>query len=125
MQGIDKRYHVYREYYNETRKSWEGERERGSKEKKGQDRLGRAEPPNVRGDRPDAPCTTVDEHDVKIKNKYGQGTGGGKDGWRQRQLAGCQESWSKKGVEDRHEALSIFFDMKVTVRGSGEEEGLE
>lgn len=30
-----------------------------------------------------------------------------------------------KGVEDRHEALSIFFDMKVTVRGSGEEEGLE
>jgi len=29
MQGIDKRYHVYREYYNETRKSWEGERERG------------------------------------------------------------------------------------------------
>jgi len=91
MQGIDKRYHVYREYYNETRKSWEGERERGSKEKKGQDRLGRAEPPNVRGDRPDAPCTTVDEHDVKMKNKYGQGTGGGKDGWRQRQLAGCQE----------------------------------
>ena len=67
------------------------ERERGSKEKKGQDRLGRAEPPNVRGDRPDAPCTTVDEHDVKMKNKYGQGTGGGKDGWRQRQLAGCQE----------------------------------
>ena len=100
-------------------------RERGSKEKKGQDRLGRAEPPSVRGDRPDAPCTTVDEHDVKMKNKYGQGTGGGKDGWRQRQLAGCQESWSKKGVEDRHEALSIFFDMKVTVRGSGEEEGLE
>ena len=89
MQGIDKRYHVYREYYNETRKSWEGERERGSKEKKGQDRLGRAEPPNVRGDRPDAPCTTVDEHDVKMKNKYGQGTGGGKDGWKQRQLAGC------------------------------------
>ena len=36
-----------------------------------------------------------------------------------------RESWSKKGVEDRHEALSIFFDMKVTVRGSGEEEGLE
>lgn len=107
MQGIDKRYHVYREYYNETRKSWEGERERGSKEKKGQDRLGRAEPPSVRGDRPDAPCTTVDENDVKMKNKYGQGTGGGKDGWRQRQLAGCQESWSKKGVEDRHEALSI------------------
>ena len=32
-----------------------------------------------------------------------------------------RESWSKKGVEDRHEALSIFFDMKVTVRGSGEE----
>ena len=42
MQGIDKRYHVYREYYNETRKSWERERERGSKEKKGQDRLGLA-----------------------------------------------------------------------------------
>lgn len=36
-----------------------------------------------------------------------------------------RESWSKKDVEDRHEALSIFFDMKVTVRGSGEEEGLE
>ena len=36
-----------------------------------------------------------------------------------------RESWSKKGVEDRHEALSIFFDMKVTVRGSGEEEGQE
>lgn len=85
----------------------EKERERGSKEKKGQDRLGRAEPPSVRGDRPDAPCTTVDEHDVKMKNKYGQGTGAGKDGRKQRQLAGCQESWSKKGVEDRHEALSI------------------
>lgn len=107
MQGIDKRYYVYREYYNETRKSWEGERERGSKEKKGQDRLGRAEPPNVRGDRPDAPCTTGDEQDVKMKSKYGQGTGGGKDGRKQRQLAGCQESWSKKSVEDRHEALSI------------------
>ena len=82
-------------------------RERGSKEKKGQDRLGRAEPPNVRGDRPDAPCTTGDEHDVDMKSKYGQGTGAGTDGRKQRQLAGCQESWSKKSVEDRHEALSI------------------
>ena len=85
------------------------ERERGreTEEKKGQDRLGRVEPPSVRGDRPDAPCTTGDEQDVKMKSKYGQGTGGGKDGRKQRQLAGCQESWSKKSVEDRHEALSI------------------
>lgn len=92
MQGIDKDT-MYRENAEMRQGKAEREkgRERGSKEKKGQDRLGRAEPPSARGDRPDAPCTTGDEHDVKMKNKYGQGTGGGKDGWRQRQLASCQE----------------------------------
>ena len=77
------------------------ERERGSKEKKGQDRLGRAEPPNVRGDRPDAPRTTGDEHDVDMKSKYGQGTGGGKDGRKQRQMIGCQEGWREWRIDAR------------------------
>lgn len=54
-------------------------------------------------------CITRDEHGIEMKNAYGKGTGGGKDGWKQRQMIGCQESWSKKSVEDRHEALSIFL----------------
>ena len=44
---------------------------------------------------------------------------GGKGSWQAVKRVGVRR------VEDRHEALSIFFDMKVTVRGSGEEEGLE
>ena len=43
-----------------------------------------------------------------MKNAYGKGKGGGKDGRKQRQMIGCQEGWRKeKGVEDRHKALSI------------------
>ena len=54
-------------------------------------------------------CITRDEHGIEMKHAYGKGKGGGKDGRKQRQMIGCQESWSKKSVEDRHEALSIFL----------------
>ena len=53
-------------------------------------------------------CITRDEHGIEMKNAYGKGKGGGKDGRKQRQMIGCQEGWRKeKGVEDRRKALSI------------------
>ena len=43
-----------------------------------------------------------------MKNAYGKGKGGVKDGRKQREMIGCQEGWRKeKGVEDRRKALSI------------------
>ena len=46
-------------------------------------------------------CITRDEHGIEMKNAYGKGKGGGKDGRKQRQMIGRQEGWKEWRIDAR------------------------
>ena len=93
---------MYRENDLMEQRKAERKRERGDGRERGEER------PRQTRTSIATQCITRDEHGIEMKNAYGKGKGGGKDGRKQRQMIGCQEGWRKeKGVEDRRKALSI------------------
>ena len=101
---------MYRENDLMEQRKAERKRERGRKREgeRGDERERGEERPRQTRTSIATQCITRDEHGIEMKNAYGKGKGGGKDGRKQRQMIGCQEGWRKeKGVEDRRKALSI------------------
>lgn len=97
---------MYRE--NDVLEQRKAEKEREREKERGDGRERREERPGQTRTGIATQCIARDEHGIEMKNAYGKGKGGGKDGRKQRQMIGCQEGWRKeKGVEDRRKALSI------------------
>ena len=86
---------MYRENDLMEQRKAERKRERGDGRERGEER------PRQTRTSIATQCITRDEHGIEMKNAYGKGKGGGKDGRKQRQMIGRQEGWKEWRIDAR------------------------